>query len=81
MGKAGVKLPRETVAILRQVFDTVLNANKAFKNFVEAHTTGRTEKQRKKTRRRAITRLIRENELFRSAVRGELSKFGLSKRG
>jgi hypothetical protein len=81
MGKAGVKLADETVLILRQVFDTVLKANKAFNDFVKARTKGRTEAQKKKTRRKAITKLIRENDLFRNTVRGELSKFGLTKRG
>jgi len=81
MGKTALRLPRQTILILRQVFETVLSGNKAFNDFVKAHTSGRTDNQKKKTRRRAITKLIRENELFRNAVRGELSKFGLTKRG
>jgi len=81
MGKPGVSLADETVLIFRQVFDTVLKANKAFNDIVKASTTGRTDEQKRKKRQKAITKLLRENVLFRNAVRGELSKFGLTKRG
>ena len=81
MGKPGVSLADETVLIFRQVFDTVLKANKAFNDIVKASTTGRTDEQKRKKRQKAITKLLRENVLFRNAVRGGLSKFGLTKRG
>jgi hypothetical protein len=80
MGKAGVTLPPETIEIYRQVFDTVLKANKDFEAVVKDQTTGTTPEAKQKSRLKAINRLIRRNEIFRNAVRGELSKFRISPR-
>jgi hypothetical protein len=80
MGKAGVTLPPETIEIYRQVFDTVLKANKDFEAVVKDQTTGTTAEAKQKSRLKAINRLIRRNEIFRNAVRGELSKFRISPR-
>lgn len=81
MGKSGTTLPPETITIFREVFDKVLSANRDFKALVDAASTGKTGKSKQKARLKAINRLIRRNEGFRTAVRGELSKHGLSPTG
>jgi hypothetical protein len=78
MGKAGVTLPPETIEIYRQAFDTVLTAHADFATRIDNATTGATPDQRQKSRLKAINDLIRTNEVFRNAVRNELSKSGLS---
>lgn len=81
MGKSGTSLPPETINIFREVFDKVLQANRDFKAIVDAAGSGKTGKNKQKARLKAINRLIRRNEGFRAAVRGELSKHGLSPTG
>jgi hypothetical protein len=68
MPKTG-RLDSRTVKIVRQIYNEILNKNRDLKAVVNAQLKGKLGKKRTQARRKAIKRLVEENDLFKQAVR------------
>jgi hypothetical protein len=77
MPKAGTNLTPDDIKKVRKVHNDVLDKNTALKATITDELKGLKGKKRSKAWGRAINKLIRNNDLYRLAVRAKLEAMGI----
>ncbi len=77
MPKAGTNLTPNDVKKVRKIHKDVLDKNQALKKDIDDAVKGLRGRERQKAWGRAINRLIRRNELYRTSVRAQLEAEGI----